>query len=187
MDVDLVTRAQQGDQRAFEVLAERHYARLQRAAVGILRDIHVAEDATQDALVAIWRDLRKLRDPARFEGWSYRLLVRACYAEAKRVPRTIPDQDMPPTTEPTTADAYGAILHRDQLERGFRRLPIDHRAVVVLRHLLDLSVEQVAEALDLPAGTVKSRLSRAMDGLRSAIEADDRTPIGQTARQEVVR
>jgi len=187
MDADLVTRAQHGDHRAFDALVERHYARLRRAAVGILRDIHVAEDATQNALVTVWRDLPKLRDPARFEGWSYRLLVRACYAEAKRVPRTLSEDDMPPATEPTTADAFTAILHRDQLERGFRRLSIDHRAVVVLRHLLDLPVEQVADALDIPVGTVKSRLSRAMAVLRSAIEADARTPATEPAQQEVVR
>ena len=76
MTADLVTRAQRGDQQAFGVLAERHYARLQRAAVGILRDPHVAEDATQNALVSVWRDLPKLRDPARFEGWSGALIYR---------------------------------------------------------------------------------------------------------------
>jgi len=186
MDTDLVIRAQRGDYLAFDALTERHYARLRRAAVGILRDIHVAEDATQNALVAVWRDLPKLRDPARFEGWSYRLLVRACYAEAKRLPRSVSEVDMPPATEPTSADAFSAILHRDELERGFRRLSLDHRAVVVLRHLLDLPVEQVAEALDIPVGTVKSRLSRALEVLRSAIEADARTPIPQPTPREVV-
>ena len=186
MTADLVTRAQRGDQQAFGVLAERHYARLQRAAVGILRDPHVAEDATQNALVSVWRDLPKLRDPARFEGWSYRLLVRACYAEAKRVPRTMGDDTMA-VEEPTTGDAYGAVLHRDELERGFERLSIDHRAVIVLRHLLDLPVEQVAEALDIPIGTVKSRLNRAMEVLRSAIEADARVPVAEVAGREVAR
>ena len=186
MDTDLVIRAQRGDYLAFDALTERHYARLRRAAVGILRDIHVAEDATQNALVAVWRDLPKLRDPARFEGWSYRLLVRACYAEAKRLPRNVSEVETPPATEPTSADAFSAILHRDELERGFRRLSLDHRAVVVLRHLLDLPVEQVAEALDIPVGTVKSRLSRALEVLRSAIEADARTPIPQPTPREVM-
>jgi RNA polymerase sigma-70 factor (ECF subfamily) len=168
------------------MLAERHYARLQHAAVGILRDPHVAEDATQNALVNVWQDLPKLRDPARFEGWSYRVLVRACYAEAKRVPRTLAD-DAPVADELVSGDDYGTVLHRDQLERGFRHLSIDQRAVVVLRHLLDLSVEQVADALDIPTGTVKSRLSRAMAALRSAIEADARTPVTEVTGQELVR
>jgi RNA polymerase sigma-70 factor (ECF subfamily) len=168
------------------MLAERHYARLQRAAVGILRDPHVAEDATQSALINVWQDLPKLRDPARFEGWSYRVLVRACYAEAKRVPHTLSD-DATVADEPVSGDDYGAVLHRDQLERGFRHLSIDHRAVVVLRHLLDLPVEQVAEALDIPVGTVKSRLSRAIDVLRSAIEADARVPAAPTVAREVAR
>jgi DNA-directed RNA polymerase specialized sigma24 family protein len=115
MDAVLVTQAQRGDEQAFEALVERHYSRLQRAAVGILRDIHVAEDATQNTLVIIWRDLSKLRDPARFEGWSYRLLVRTCYAEAKRVPLTISEDDMLLTMESTTSDAYAATVQPLQL------------------------------------------------------------------------
>jgi RNA polymerase sigma-70 factor (ECF subfamily) len=79
------------------------------------------------------------------------------------------------------------VLHRDELERGFERLSIDHRAVIVLRHLLDLPVEQVAEALDIPLGTVKSRLNRAMEVLRSAIEADARVPVAEVAGREVAR
>jgi RNA polymerase sigma-70 factor (ECF subfamily) len=187
MDADLVIQARQGDLRAFETLAERHYGRLQRAAVGILRDVHAAEDATQEALVSVWRDLRTLRDPERFEGWSYRVLVRACHAQAKRIPRTVSEADLPLVHEATAADAYGRVLYRDELERGFRRLPIDQRAVVVLHHLVDLPLEQVAEALDIPVGTVKSRLSRAMEGLRGAIEADARSPISAPTPREVAR
>lgn len=187
MDADLVIRARQGDQRAFEALAERHYGRLQRAAVGILRDVHAAEDATQEALVSVWRDLRTLRDPDRFEGWSYRILVRECHAQVRRIPRTVSEADLPLLAEPAAVDAYGSVLHRDELERGFRQLPIDQRAVVVLHHLLDLPLERVAEALDIPVGTVKSRLSRAMDGLRCAIEADARSPIAVPTPREVAR
>ena len=187
MDTDLVVRAQQGDQSAFEALASQHYARLQKAAIGILRDPHVAEDATQQALLNIWQDLRHLRDPARFEGWTYRLLVRACYAEAKRQPKWSQDAAVRPTDEPLASDAYPAVIYRDELERGFRRLSVDHRAVVVLHHLLDMPVEHVAEALDVPVGTVKSRLSRAMEGLRAAIEADARSPVYEPPLQEVVR
>jgi RNA polymerase sigma-70 factor (ECF subfamily) len=187
MDSDLVTRAQLGDRSAFETLAKHHYARLQKAAIGILRDRHAAEDATQQALLNIWRDLRHLRDPLRFEGWSYRLLVRACYTEARRRPAWLLEPSARPTDEPMASDAYDVVIERDQLERGFQRLSVDHRAVVVLHHLMDLPVEQVAEALDIPVGTVKSRLSRAMDGLRSAIEADDRVPPSRAVRQEVVR
>ena len=84
MDTDLVTRAQHGDEEAFASLAVAVGDRLHAVAHRILRDIELAEDATQQALLAIWRDLPQLRDPARFDAWSYRLLVRACYAEGRR-------------------------------------------------------------------------------------------------------
>jgi hypothetical protein len=76
VDADLIGRAQQGDEEAFASLAVAMGDRLHRVAHRILRDMDLAEDATQQALLAIWRDLPRLRDPARFEAWSYRLLVR---------------------------------------------------------------------------------------------------------------
>ena len=123
MDGDLVVAAQRGDQRAFEALALKSHARLQAIAVGILRDPHLAEDAVQQALLDIWRDLPGLREPARFEGWSYRLLVRICYAEAKSKPRWTSHESVPEAQEPRAADAYASVLHRDELERAFTRLP----------------------------------------------------------------
>jgi RNA polymerase sigma-70 factor (ECF subfamily) len=187
MDQDLVVRAQKGDQRAFEALALKSHARLQAVAVGILRDPHLAEDAVQQALLDIWRNLRSLRDPLRFEGWSYRLLVRVCYAEAKRQPKWATGTAIPEAFEPKAADAYSAVMHRDQLERAFSRLSVEHRAVVVLHRLQGMPLEKVADVLDIPIGTVKSRLSRAMEGLRAALEADARTSTRQPGGQEAVR
>ena len=83
MDTDLVTRAQHGDERAFADIAYAIGDRLFTVAQRILRDVDLAEDATQQAIVAIWRELSGLRDPARFEAWSYRVLVNACYAQAR--------------------------------------------------------------------------------------------------------
>src|ERR671918_2921883 len=88
MDTDLVVRAQRGDKEAYAVLASGIADRFLAVARRILRDIDLAEDATQHALLAIWQDLPQLRDPARFDAWSYRLLVRACYAEARRTRRS---------------------------------------------------------------------------------------------------
>jgi len=187
MDQDLVARAQKGDQRAFEKLTRANHPRLYRVALGILRDPHLAEDATQQAHVDIWRHIRRLRDPSKFEGWSYRLLVNACYDEAKRRPRWVSDSKMQPADEPRASDAFGVVIDRDVLERGFERLSVDHRAVIVLRHLLDLPPEQVAEALDVPVGTVGSRLSRAMESLRAVLESDARSAETATARQGTVR
>ena len=128
-----------------------HHARLYRVALGILRDPHLAEDATQQAFLDIWRHFPRLSDPAKFEGWSYRLLVHACYAEAKRKPDWAVSTDSRGTDEPPARDAFESVVDRDQLERGFQRLSVDQRAVVVLHYLLDMALEQVAEALGVPA------------------------------------
>jgi RNA polymerase sigma-70 factor, ECF subfamily len=181
MDTELVIRAQRGDQEAFASLAVAAGDRLHAVAHRILRDIDLAEDATQQALLSIWRDLPQLRDPARFDAWSYRLLVRACYAEGRRTRQWTPNLRLLPTDEPAVSDDLGAIHDRDQLERGFRRLSIDHRAVVVLHHYLDLPLEEVAESLDVPLGTAKSRLHFAMRGLRAALEADARPTAREAA------
>jgi RNA polymerase sigma-70 factor (ECF subfamily) len=172
MDTDLVIRAQHGDEEAFASLAVACGDRLHAVAHRILRDIDLAEDATQQALLTIWRDLPQLRDPARFDAWSYRLLVRACYAEGRRTRRWTPNLRMLTADEPQTTDTTTLVHDRDQLDRGFRRLSIDHRAVVVLHHYLDLSIDEVADALGVPAGTVRSRLHHAMRGLRAALDAD---------------
>jgi RNA polymerase sigma-70 factor (ECF subfamily) len=140
----------------------------------ILCATDLAEDATQQALLSIWRDLPQLRDPARFDAWSYRLLVRACYAEARRTRRWAPNLRLLPADEPAATDELTPVVDRDQLERGFRRLSIDHRAVVVMHHYLDLSLSQISEALGVSEGTVRSRLHYAMRGLRAAMAADAR-------------
>ena len=181
VDAELIGRAQHGDEEAFASLAVAAGDRLHAVAHRILRDIDLAEDATQQALLAIWRDLPQLRDPARFDAWSYRLLVRACYAEGRRIRQWTPNLHILPTDVPAAED-LSSVVDRDQLERGFRRLSIDHRAVVVLHHYLDLPLDEVADVLGVPAGTVRSRLHHAMRGLRAALEADARPATQEVAR-----
>ena len=185
MDPDLVVRAQHGDQRAFESLTIACHPHLFRLAHGILGNPHLAEDATQQACLDIWRDIRRLRDPARFEAWSYRIVVRCCYRESKRRPRWLSDAEIPPADEPRLVDASDAVLDRDQLERGFQRLSVDHRVVLVLHYLLDMTLEQVAETLDIPTGTVNSRLSRATAQMRAALESDARPVVATRRPREV--
>lgn len=184
MDQELVVRAQQGDQHAFEALTVSVHPRLFRVAQGILRDPTAAEDATQQAFIDIWRYLRRLRDPARFEAWAYRILVNACRDELKRRPEWVSD-DLIPEVPTAGSDPYAMVVDRDQLSRGFARLSVDHRAVIVLRYLLDLPVEDAAEALGVPAGTVQSRLSRALASLRAALEADARPRTSGAFGEEV--
>jgi RNA polymerase sigma-70 factor (ECF subfamily) len=131
--------------------------------------------ARRFVLVGIWRDLPQLRDPARFDAWSYRLLVRACYAERRKERRWSPSLRVLPTAiAGGAADEVALYIERDQLERAARRLSIDHRVVVVLRYYLDLPHADIAELLAIPVGTVRSRLRYALRGMRAALEADAR-------------
>jgi len=178
VDDQLVVRAQGGDRDAFERIVNLSFDRCHAVARRLLRDSQLAEDAVQQAMINVWRDLPRLRDTTRYDAWSYKLLVRACYAEFKRAPKWFPGIDADSPREPRSGDDYGAVLDRDQLERGFRRLSMDYRAVIVLHHYLDLPLDQVGAALDIPVGTVKSRLHRALDEMRAALEADTR-PVGR--------
>ena len=174
MQRTLVDRAQRGDREAFTDLAAAWLARLDAIARLILRDPDLAKDAVQNGLVRAWRDLPTLRDPDRFDAWIRRLVVRACLDEVRsrrRRPMTTTVGDI---GHPTVADASSAIADQDQIERAFRRLRPEDRAILVLRHYLDLSVPEIADALRIPLGTAKSRLHRATDELRASLEADAR-------------
>jgi RNA polymerase sigma-70 factor (ECF subfamily) len=170
MDTELVIHAQNGDQQAFAVLADASYSRLHQVAFRILRDRPAAEDATQQAVLSMWRCLPQLRDPRRFEAWSYRLLVNACNTEFRRRKRTLPLIGQAVPKEGVAPDELGRLFDRDQLERGFASLSVDHRVVLVLRYYLDLSISAIAETLDVPVGTVDSRINRALRRMRAALE-----------------
>lgn len=172
----LVEQARAGDEDAFAALARAVADRCLAIAFRILRDTGRAEDAVQVALVTAWRELPGLRDPERFEAWLHRLLVHACYAEARRGRRhgsNVRLLDVE-ATHPAGRDEVVTVHDRDQLERGFRRLPPDQRAVLVFHHYLGLTLPEVAERLGIPVGTAKSRLHYATAALRAALEADAR-------------
>jgi RNA polymerase sigma-70 factor, ECF subfamily len=175
MTRDLVERARKGDHDAFAELAGAAISRLDATAWLMLRDKDRATDAVQNALVRAWRDLPTLRDPDRFDAWLHRLTVNACIDEIRRVRRTRLDVDVTDLSNlPSVADATSAIADRDQLERGFRRLEPEERAVIVLHHYLDLPLPEVAATLGIPLGTTKSRLYRGLKTMRAALDADAR-------------
>ena len=182
MQRDLVERAMAGDHGAYSELARASIGRLYAAARLILRDDQRAEDATQEALVAAWRDLSALRDPDRFDAWLRRLLVRACYREARRGQRRWAIEMEVRPSEGSEPDPALDLADRDQIERGFRRLDPDQRTVLVLHYYLGLSLDEVADALGIPPGTVRSRLHRATQAMRAALDADTR-PSTQTERR----
>ena len=179
MHRDLVDRAKQGDEEAFDDLARQVGDRCMGIAHRILRDAHLAEDAVQAALVVAWRELRTLREPDRFEPWLHRILINQCYAEARRRTRWSGDIRLLPIDGSAEAEGILTVHHRDQLERAFRRLTLEQRAVIVLHHYLDLPLPDVAARLDIPLGTAKSRLHHARAALRASLEADARTPTSQ--------
>ena len=174
MGRDLVERARKGDHDAFAELAGAAISRLDATAWLMLRDTERAMDAVQNTLVRAWRDLPTLRDPDRFDAWLHRLLVHACFDEIRRTRRRLEVDVDELASFPFTADIASAIADRDQLERGFRRLVPEERAVIVLHHYLDLPLPEVAETLRIPLGTVKSRLYRGLREMRAAIDADAR-------------
>lgn len=173
MDEALVRRAARGDAEAFDALARDRIDRLYAIAFRILRDPHDAEDAVQQALWTAWSDLPGLRDPARFDAWSYRLLVRMCYRAARSrrrrdVVRLIPELH-------DAADQHRAddIAERDALERAFATLSTEHRAVMVLHHYLGLGLDEVAGILEIPHGTARSRAHYATRRLRDVLRLDE--------------
>jgi len=178
LERDLVVRAQRGDREAFAELAFRMGDRLLIVAQRILRDVDQAEDATQQAIVAVWRELPKLRDPDRFEGWSYRILQNACRAELRRERRWSPTELRRLPLDEETADPALTLADRDELERAFRRLPVEHRIVLVMQHYLGLTLEQIADRLEIPLGTARSRSHYAKRAMRAALEADARVGEG---------
>ena len=175
MNLALIEAAKSGDEEAFASIARGSADRLFAVAHRILRDVGHAEDAVQQTLVTAWRELPALRETERFEAWLHRILVHACYAEAKRASKWTTNLVLLPVDGPATPDTTLDIVTRDALDRGFRRLPPEQRAAFVLRHYLGWSVAEIADNLGVPAETIKSRLRYATSTLRAALDADART------------
>jgi RNA polymerase sigma-70 factor, ECF subfamily len=177
LHAELVKRAQRGDREAFAALAIGCVDRLHAIARLILRDADLAQDATQDALIQAWRDLPTLREVDRFDAWLHRIIVRCCTDVAKRRRRWRQSITALPV-EPAAPDRTAALAERDQLENGLRRLTSAQQTILVLHFYLDLAPSELAEALDIPVGTAKSRLHYAVEALRAALAADERRPTG---------
>lgn len=172
-DPAIVEQAARGDRDAFDVLVEASIDRLYAVARLILRDVDLAEDAVQEALVRCWQRLPKLREPASFDAWLHRLLVNAALDEL-RARRHFHASISVISIEPTISDGSGPLADRDQLGRAFERLRPEHRAVLVLHHYVGLSSKELATTLGIAEGTAKSRLHYATEAMRAALAADAR-------------
>lgn len=176
MQRDLVLRSMEGDRVAFTELGRLWIDRLYAAARLILLDQHRAEDATQEALLAAWRGLKGLRDPDRFEPWLRRLLVNACYREARKDQSWRRAQSRLDPVRGVEPDPADWAADRDVVDQAMDGLDPEQRALVVLHYYLRLPVAETAQALDIPVGTVKSRLSRTTDQMRANLDAEARRP-----------
>ena len=172
MQRDLVIKAQQGDAEAFAALARGAIDRLHGIAYRILRDGDQADDATQQALVSAWDHLSQLRDPDRFDAWTYRLVVRAAYKEAQQTQARRERVQWLPSPEGNDTDPTDAVVDHDELEQAFRTLSPQHRAVLTLRYYADLPLAEIARVLDIPEGTVGSRLHHATQKLRAELRRE---------------
>jgi RNA polymerase sigma-70 factor, ECF subfamily len=173
VDRGLVEAAQGGDRDAFAGLLRAVGDRSYATAYRILRDPDLAQDAYQEAMIAAWRQLSSLRDADKFEAWLRRILVHACYAEAKRRSRWSVDAHVTDALIEQRPGDGQTIHDRDELEGAFRTLSMEHRAVFVLHHYAGLSLVEVAATLGIPQGTARSRLHYATQALRRVLTVDD--------------
>ena len=174
MQAELVERASRGDRDAFGSLAAASVDRCYALAYRILRDPHRAQDATQQALLGAWRDLPNLRELDRFDAWLHRLVVNACYAEARGERRWAARVRVLSLDDQTDQDVARSVAARDELEAAFRGLSPEHRTVVVLHHHLGYPLTEIAATLDIPVGTARSPLPNPVPQQRNVHEAGEK-------------
>jgi RNA polymerase sigma-70 factor (ECF subfamily) len=172
MRTAVVERARDGDEDAFTQLVDLNGDRCFAIAFRILRDVERAKDAVQQAFLLAWRELPRLREPERFNVWLYRLLVNACYEEARRHRRWTTRVRVLPMDGPIAPDQTAAVDDRDALDRAFMRLSPEHRAVFVMHHHAGLPLAAIADVVGVPVGTVKSRLHHSIKNLRAALDGE---------------
>ena len=185
MRTELVVQAQRGDRQAFDALATAMYDRLYAIGRRILRDGHATEDAVQEALIRSWRDLRSLRDPNRFEAWMHRLLINACHDLSRRGRRFEVEVQTIALDRSDPTDDYETVATRDELDRAFLQLPVEHRAVLVLTHYVGMTANEVGDVLGIPVGTVYSRLHYGIRMMRIAMVDTGKPAMAGPLREQV--
>ena len=182
-EAGLIERASQGDHEAFGVLIGGHLARLDIAARLILRDPDLARDAVQEATLRAWKNLRGLRDPARFGAWLRRLTVNACLDIAGKRRGRFFEVALTPLHDAPIPDPTSRVADALYVERMLAAVEPAQRAVVALHFYLDLTLAETAAALGIPVGTAKSRLNRALEAMRIRVADEDELPAAATATE----
>ena len=173
-DRELAARAVAGDDGAFAELVRRHERRVYNLALRMLGRSEDARDAAQDAFVSCYRNLSKFRGEAAFSTWLHRIAVNACYDVLRRR-RDVLGLDEAPEPPPA-ADHGDAVTTSVDVRRALLAIPDEFRTVLVLHDIQDLGYDEIARILEVPVGTVKSRLHRARVALGRALGGEPSPP-----------
>jgi RNA polymerase sigma-70 factor (ECF subfamily) len=177
---DLVRRASRGDVAAFDALVAARLSASLRMARAIVDSPADAEDVVQEAIVAAWRNLPRLREPDRFDAWFGRILVNTARTHVRRrgsvrpisIDRRHVDDGREDDTPGQHDPGLESVVSSDALGRAINRLTIDQRSILALHHLEERPVAQIAAVLGIPVGTAKWRLHAARQALERALEAE---------------
>ena len=171
-DARLTKAAQAGDRQALERLLRRHHDQIHAICRRLAGNDADGQDATQEALIAIVKGLPRFAGRSRFTTWAYRVATNAALDELRRRSR----RPVPSETEPlglSTADSSGAVAARLELDEALAQLPEEFRAPVVLRDVAGCDYAEIGKILDIPAGTVRSRIARGRARLAQVLTADN--------------
>ncbi|HYT78523.1 MAG TPA: sigma-70 family RNA polymerase sigma factor [Actinomycetota bacterium] len=170
-DGELVARFQAGDEDAFVLLMQRHERRVYNLAYRMLGGPEDARDATQDVFLSCFRHLPSFRGDAAFSTWLHRIAINACYDMARRrKPASSLEEDR--VEQPATGDHADRAAASADVQRALMEVQPEFRMVLILHELQDWPLEDIARALDVPVGTVKSRLHRGRVALGRALLGD---------------
>ena len=182
-DRALVALARVGDEPAFAELVERHGAMVYNLALRLLNNSHEAEDMAQEAFVRAWQALPGFRGEAAFSTWIYRITTNLCYNRLPHVRTALQALDASaidwPDQRPLPESRLQSAEMRRALYAAVDALPDHYRLLIQLRHMQELSYNDIAEVTGMPLGTIKTGLHRAHRRLRAALESDGETPIGE--------
>jgi RNA polymerase sigma-70 factor, ECF subfamily len=169
-DSELVRGFQGGDDQAFGTLMARHERRVYNLAYRMLGNSEDARDATQDAFLSCFRNLSRFRGESAFATWLHRIAVNACYDSLRRRRdiTSLDDRPVEPAPFPDHADQTTSAI---DIQRALSSIPPDFRVVVVMHEVQDMPLEDIASILDVPVGTVKSRLHRGRVALGRVLSA----------------
>lgn len=187
-DIELIDRYLAGDIDAFNELVAAHEDRVFAICLRMLRNREAALDATQDTFLTVFRKADRYKAQAAFSTWLYRVTINTCYDHLRREKRTRADliPESYDLVDPRATDPFDAVDVRPDIEEALMQLSIEFRAAIVLVDLQGMSLEQAGDTLDVPTGTIKSRLFRGRKQLAQSLgnlNPASEHPIGDTGEQ----